>query len=385
MNVAQFFSRTDKSVISNWFWTVDKGALVSIFALIVYGLILVATASPSVALRIGVTENHFLIRHIVFLIPALIMMIGVSMISPRNLWRLATVIYIGGILAMLLIPFVGMEIKGAKRWLHLLGLGLQPSEIVKPAFAIVAAWLMAMQKERENFTGDLYAAGLYAVFVALLLLQPDFGMTMVVTCMFATQIFLAGLRFRYLAIMFLAGLCLLMSAYYGFDHVQSRIDRFMNPAAGDNFQVNKSLESFQNGGILGTGPGQGSVKMYLPDAHADFIFSVAGEELGFIFTFLLAGLFLFILLRGFNHLMDTEDIFTIIACGGLLAMIGLQALVHICSSLNLIPTKGMTLPFISYGGTSLLSVGFAFGAVLSLTRHKKRSGIVKGKTRKRIR
>lgn len=385
MNVAQFFSRTDKSVISNWFWTVDKGALLSIFALIVYGLILVATASPSVALRIGVSENHFLIRHIVFLIPALIMMIGVSMLSPRNLWRLATVIYIGGILAMLLIPFIGMEIKGAKRWLHLLGLGLQPSEIVKPAFAIVAAWLMAMQKERENFTGDLYAAGLYAVFVTLLLLQPDFGMTMVVTCMFATQIFLAGLRFRYLAVMFLAGLCLLMAAYYGFDHVQSRIDRFMNPAAGDNFQVNKSLESFQNGGILGTGPGQGSVKMYLPDAHADFIFSVAGEELGFIFTFLLAGLFLFILLRGFNHLMDTEDIFTIIACGGLLAMIGLQALVHICSSLNLIPTKGMTLPFISYGGTSLLSVGFAFGAVLSLTRHKKRSGIVKGKTRKRIR
>ena len=385
MNVAQFFSRTDKSVISNWFWTVDKGALLSIFALIVYGLILVATASPSVALRIGVSENHFLIRHIVFLIPALIMMIGVSMLSPRNLWRLATVIYIGGILAMLLIPFIGMEIKGAKRWLHLLGLGLQPSEIVKPAFAIVAAWLMAMQKERENFTGDLYAAGLYAVFVTLLLLQPDFGMTMVVTCMFATQIFLAGLRFRYLAVMFLAGLCLLMAAYYGFDHVQSRIDRFMNPEAGDNFQVNKSIESFQNGGILGTGPGQGSVKMYLPDAHADFIFSVAGEELGFIFTFLLAGLFLFILLRGFNHLMDTEDIFTIIACGGLLAMIGLQALVHICSSLNLIPTKGMTLPFISYGGTSLLSVGFAFGAVLSLTRHKKRSGIVKGKTRKRIR
>ena len=385
MNVAQFFSRTDKSVISNWFWTVDKGALLSIFALIVYGLILVATASPSVALRIGVSENHFLIRHIVFLIPALIMMIGVSMLSPRNLWRLATVIYIGGILAMLLIPFIGMEIKGAKRWLHLLGLGLQPSEIVKPAFAIVAAWLIAMQKERENFTGDLYAAGLYAVFVTLLLLQPDFGMTMVVTCMFATQIFLAGLRFRYLAVMFLAGLCLLMAAYYGFDHVQSRIDRFMNPEAGDNFQVNKSIESFQNGGILGTGPGQGSVKMYLPDAHADFIFSVAGEELGFIFTFLLAGLFLFILLRGFNHLMDTEDIFTIIACGGLLAMIGLQALVHICSSLNLIPTKGMTLPFISYGGTSLLSVGFAFGAVLSLTRHKKRSGIVKGKTRKRIR
>lgn len=383
MNALNFFSRTDKSALGTWFWTVDKGTILCVGALILYGLMLVATASPAVALRIGVSENHFLIRHIVFLVPAIAIMLGVSMLSPKMLWRTATVIFAVGILCMIIIPFTGMEIKGAKRWIHLFGFSLQPSEIVKPAFAIVCAWLMAQQKEKEAFSGDLYAAGFYAVFVALLLVQPDFGMTMIATCIFASQIFLAGLRFRYLAIVFLAGVALLISAYYGFDHVQSRIDRFMNPEAGSTYQVDKSIESFQSGGILGAGPGQGTVKMNLPDAHADFIFAVAGEEFGFIFTLLLVGLFLYVILRGFNHLMDSEDMFMILACGGLLTMIGLQALVHIGSSLNLLPTKGMTLPFISYGGTSLLSIGFTFGAVLSLTRHKRRSRIVKTPNRRK--
>ncbi len=377
MSAFNIFSRTDKSAIGTWFWTVDKGTLLCVAALILYGLMLVATASPAVALRIGVSENHFLFRHLIFLVPTIFIMLGVSMLSPRHLWRLATVIFTVGILCMLIIPFTGMEIKGAKRWIHVLGFSLQPSEMVKPAFAIVCAWLMAQQKEKEAFAGDFYAAGFYAVFVALLLVQPDFGMTIIATCIFASQIFLAGLRFRYLAIVFLAGVGLLVSAYYGFDHVQSRIDRFMNPEVGSTYQVDKSIESFRSGGILGTGPGQGTVKMNLPDAHADFIFAVAGEEFGFIFTLILVGLFLYILLRGFNHLMESEDMFMILACGGLLTMIGLQALVHIGSSLNLLPTKGMTLPFISYGGTSLLSIGFTFGAVLSLTRHKRRSRIVK--------
>ncbi|MAM35109.1 MAG: cell division protein FtsW [Micavibrio sp.] len=380
----KLLSRTDRSLIGQWLWTVDKGMLFLIGGLVLYGLVLVAGASPSVALRIGLTENHFLIRHIIVLVPAIILMTIVSMLTPRNLWRLSTLIFLGGIFAMLLVPFIGMDIKGAQRWIHLFGFSLQPSEMVKPAFAVVAAWLMARQKERSDFAGDFYAAGLYAIFVALLLMQPDFGMTMVVTCIFAVQIFLAGLRFRYLVIVFLAGLGLLVSAYYGFDHVQSRIDRFLNPEAGSTYQVDKSMESFRNGGVFGTGPGQGSVKLNLPDAHADFIFAVSGEELGFVLTVILAGLFLFILLRGFNHLMESEDMFSILACGGLLAMIGLQALVHMGSSLHLLPAKGMTLPFISYGGTSLLSIGFTFGAVLSLTRHKMRSGIVKNKRHKRI-
>ncbi|MGE4314140.1 MAG: FtsW/RodA/SpoVE family cell cycle protein [Pseudobdellovibrionaceae bacterium] len=382
----KLFSRTDKSALGTWFWTVDKGMLLSIFGLIIYGVVLVATASPAVAMRINVSENHFLIRHLVFLVPAVILMLGVSMLSPRNLWRAGTLLYGFGVLCMLLVPIMGMEIKGAQRWLHLFGFSLQPSELVKPAFAIVSAWLMARQKEREDFAGDFYAAGFYAVFVALLLVQPDFGMTVVVTAIFAVQIFLAGLRFRYLAIVFLAGLGLLLSAYYGFDHVQSRIDRFLNPEAGSTYQVDKSLESFRAGGVLGAGPGQGIVKLHLPDAHADFIFAVSGEELGFVFTFLLAGLFLYIMLRGFNHLMESEDMFSILACSALLAMIGLQALVHMGSSLHLLPTKGMTLPFISYGGTSMLSIGISFGAILSLTRHKVRSGVVKsGKGRKRMR
>ena len=370
-------SRTDRSFFSNWLWTIDKGLLLGISALILFGIVLVAAASPAVALRIGLAENHFFLRHLVFLMPATALMLLVSMLGPRNLWRLSTLVFIGGSVAMVLVPLMGMEIKGAQRWLHIGGFSLQPSELVKPAFAIAAAWLMARQKEKELFPGDFYAAGLYAIFTGLLLMQPDFGMTVVVTCIFAAQIFLAGLRFRYLVFVFAAGAMLLLSAYMSFGHVQSRIDRFLKPESGDTFQIERSLQSFQHGGVFGTGPGQGVVKNRLPDAHADFIFAVSGEELGFIMTLVLVGLFAFVVLRGLRHAMESEDMFAILACGGLLTMVGLQAFIHMGSSLHLLPTKGMTLPYISYGGTSLLSIGFAFGAVLSLTRVRRRSRIVK--------
>ncbi len=375
-----FLSRTDKSLIGSWFWTVDRTMLMAVFILIGYGAVLVAAASPSVATRIGLPEHHFLFRHLVILVVSVAGMIFVSFLSPKGLWRLATVVLGAGIFAMVLIPFVGMEIKGAQRWIHIPGLSLQPSELVKPAFAIVAARFISMQKEKENFPGEMYAAILFAVIVVLLMMQPDFGMTFVVTCIAVSQIFLAGCRFKYLIYVGIAGVTALLVVYSSFGHVQSRIDRFLDPESGNNYQVEKSLESFKQGGIMGVGPGQGTVKLSLPDAHADFIFAVSGEELGFLFTVLLAGIYLFIVMHGFRKMEDSEDMFSILACGGILTMFGLQAFIHMGSSLHLLPAKGMTLPFISYGGTSLLSIGFAMGAVLSLTRHKKRTGIVSKRT-----
>ncbi|MGB1077258.1 MAG: FtsW/RodA/SpoVE family cell cycle protein [Bdellovibrionales bacterium] len=238
---------------------------------------------------------------------------------------------------------------------------------------------MTTSKEKENFPGEVYAIGLYAVIVMLLMMQPDFGMTFVITCIAITQIFMAGFRFKYLIIVGVAGVVALFIVYNSFSHVQSRIDRFLDPSSGNTYQVDKSLESFKSGGLLGVGPGQGTVKLRLPDAHADFIFAVSGEELGFIFTIILAGIYLFIVLHGFKKIENSEDMFSILACGGLLTMIGLQALIHMGSSLHILPAKGMTLPFISYGGTSLLSVGFTMGAVLSLTRYKARKRIVSKK------
>lgn len=372
------FSRTDRSFLGQWWWTVDRGLIVAFMVLVVFGLVLVATASPPVAEHLGLGHYHFLIRHIIMLVPALGIMLFVSMLNKREVWRLATLAFLGSIVAMVLVLITGMEIKGAQRWIHLFGFSLQPSEFVKPAFVLMAAWFMSLQKTKEKFPGNAIAVGLYFFVITLLLLQPDLGMTFIVTCGLASQIFFSGFPFRLLFVLMGAGIAGIIGAYFSFSHVRSRIDRFLDPQSGDNFQVEKSLEAFQNGGFLGTGPGQGSVKLHLPDAHADFIFSVAGEELGLLFVLVIVLVFGFILLRGFNRLMESDDMFVVLGAGGLLTIFGLQALVHMGSALNVLPTKGMTLPFISYGGSSVLSMGFLTGAILALTRKQGKTGVSKG-------
>lgn len=367
---APLFSRTDKSVLGQWWWTVDRGILAALFALIGFGVVLVAAASPPVAERIGLDQFHFIKKHLIFLCPALALMLGISLMDLKVLRRFSFIVLGLGLGAMVLVLFVGMEIKGAQRWLHLPGFSLQPSEFIKPSFAVIAAWFMARQKEQKEFPGNRVAAVLFLIVISLLLLQPDLGMTIVVTSIYGVQIFLAGFPFFWLLVFGVAAVVLLISSYFIFDHVQSRIDRFFDPEAGDNYQVQKALEAFKQGGIAGTGPGQGTVKLHLPDSHADFIFAVAGEELGLFFVAILISLFVFILLRGLNKATESNDMFVILATGGLLTMFGLQALIHMASSVSLIPTKGMTLPFISYGGSSLLAMGLAMGMVLSLTRRR---------------
>lgn len=372
------FARTDRSAIASWWWTVDRGLMACIIILAVFGVALVTTASPPVANRIGVDHAHFIIRHIMVVVPALVMMLVVSVMDHKTIRRIGTLVLALMMFLMIVVLFSGNEIKGAQRWISLPGFSLQPSELVKPAFAIVAGWLIAHQKSDPRFKGYIYSAVLYFMIVILLILQPDFGMTVVLTCMFAAQIFLAGFPFRYLTIFAGVGVGGIFAAYFGLHHVRSRIDRFMNPDSGDTYQVDKSLEAFANGGFFGQGPGQGTVKNTIPDAHADFIFSVAGEELGLLFTLVIVALYAYILLRGFNRLMESNDMFVVLAVGGILSMFGLQALVHMGSALHLLPTKGMTLPFISYGGSSTLSMGLAMGVVLGLTRRQARSSISKG-------
>lgn len=376
--MANLFDRTNRSMIAQWWWTVDRGMLACVLALIVFGIALVTTASPAVATRIDTGHTHFIIRHIALVIPTIAIMLAVSVLDHRNIRRVGTIVCAGGIGLLMIIPFIGMDIKGAQRWIHVPGFSLQPSEFVKPAFAIVSAWLISYQKRIPTFPGYILCAALYFFVITLLMIQPDFGMTMVVTCMFAAQIFLAGLPFRYLAIFLAIGAIGVTGVYHTFDHVKSRFDRFLDPASGDTFQIDRSLEAFANGGLFGTGPGQGTVKNTIPDAHADFIFSVAGEELGLLFTLVIVGLFAFVLLKGFNRLMESTDMFVVLAVGGILSMFGLQALVHMGSCLHLLPTKGMTLPFISYGGSSILSMGFAMGVVLGLTRRDVRTSIARG-------
>lgn len=371
------FSRADQSVLGRWWWTVDRGLLAAGLALAAAGVILVAAASPPVALRIGADQYHFIKRHLIVLGPALLLMGGMSLLQPRTIWRVASLVMLAGLAGMAVVLFAGVEIKGAQRWIQLPGFSLQPSEFVKVSFAVVAAWFMARQKENPAFRGNRIAAGVFLCVICLLLLQPDLGMSVVVSFIYGVQIFLAGFPLWIILALGFAGIAGIVGAYFTFDHVHSRIERFLDPAAGDNYQVEKAMEAFQSGGLFGTGPGQGVVKLALPDGHADFIFAVAGEEMGFVFALLLAAIFLFILLRGFSRLADSSDMFIVLAAGGLLAMFGLQALIHMGSSVHLLPAKGMTLPFVSYGGSSLLATAYGMGMILALTRRQRRVAISK--------
>ena len=373
-----FFSRTNKSFLSHWWWTVDRIQLVLISSLMIFGVVLVMAASPPVAMRVDLDQYHFFIRHLIVLLPSFLIMLGVSLMDTRTIWRLASLMLVGSFFCLLYVLAFGAEIKGAQRWIHLPGFSLQPSEFAKPAFIVVAAWFIAHHKEKTSFPGTKIAAVIYGILASLLVLQPDMGMTFVVTACFMTIVFIAGLPFRIIVLLLIFAIGASSMAYFSLSHVKSRVDRFLDPESGDTYQIEKSLEAFQSGGVFGTGPGQGIVKLSLPDAHSDFIFSVAGEELGLFFVVVLVGLFALIILRGLNRIQDSEDMFVILASGGLLTMFGLQALIHMGSSLNLLPTKGMTLPFISYGGSSLLSMSIAMGMVLALTRRQGRSGVARG-------
>jgi cell division protein FtsW len=364
------FARTDQSAVAQWWWTVDRWTLVAIAALIGFGSLLVMAASPAVAERIGAGNLHFVYRYFAVLPVAVITMFVVSLQSPRTIRRIAL---IGFVISLILLVYTfigGVEIKGARRWIELPGLSIQPSEFIKPTFAVVAAWLFAQYRLNPGFPGHWISIALFGIVVALLIKQPDLGMTVVVCAVWFTQFFLVGMRLYWIGAGLVAGAGGLVGAYFALPHVESRIDRFFDPASGDNYQVDRSMEAFANGGVWGRGPGEGTVKEYLPDAHADFVFAVAGEELGLIVCLVIVALFAFIVLRGFSRLLQEGNLFVVLAATGLLVQFGLQAIINMASTLHLMPTKGMTLPFISYGGSSMLSLGLAMGMALALTRRR---------------
>jgi cell division protein FtsW len=364
------FARTDQSPVAQWWWTVDRWTLLAIAVLVGFGSLMVMAASPAVALRIGADEWHFVKRYFAVLPFALATMFIVSLQSPRGIRRIAA---IGFLISMVLLAYTfvgGVEIKGARRWIEVPGFSIQPSEFVKPTFAVISAWLFAQYRLNPGFPGHYIAMALFAVVLTLLVKQPDLGMAAVVSLVWFTQFFLAGLRLYWVVTGIAAGAAGMVGAYLMLPHVASRIDRFVDPASGDSYQVDRSMEAFANGGLWGRGPGEGTVKEYLPDAHADFVFAVAGEEMGLFVCLAIVAVFAFVVLRGFSRLMQEGNLFVVLAATGLLVQFGLQAVINMASSLHLMPTKGMTLPFISYGGSSMLALGFGMGMALALTRRR---------------
>lgn len=363
-------ARTDTSMIGNWWWTVDRWSLGALALLVMFGALMVFAASPAVAVRLDLGSYHFVQRQLMLLPVAMAFMLAISLPGPLNIRRLACLGFAACIVLMILTLILGAEIKGARRWLSVAGFSLQASEFIKPCFAVVAAWMFAEWRRTPGFPGQWIAIGLYAAVVGLLLLQPDLGQTVIVSAVWFGQFFLAGLPTFLVVSLIGAGVVGLVGAYFSFSHVSDRVDRFLDPANSDTYQVDRSLEAFANGGLMGTGPGEGEIKGFLPDAHADFVFAVAGEEFGALVCLAVIALFGFLVLRGFLRLISEPDLFILIAAAGLLAQLGLQSFVHMASSLQLIPAKGMTLPFISYGGSSLLALSIAMGMMLGLTRRR---------------
>ena len=364
------FARTDRSALGQWWWTVDRWTLAAIIALMFIGAILVLAASPAVAVRIGL-DSFYLVRHHYMMLPlAAITLIGVSVLSPRQVRRLGVVLFGFFLVLTVLTLFSGVEIKGATRWINVGPLSLQPSEFLKPCFAIFTAWMFALQKSEQRVPGNLIAIAAYLVTVGIVIKQPDLGMTVVLTATWAAQFFVAGLPIFWVASFVGLGAGGLAAAYFLLPHVTERVDQFIDPASGDNYQIDRALEAFSNGGFTGRGPGGGTVKLVLPDAHADFVFAVAGEEFGLIVCLIIVALFAFIVLRSLLRTVGENNLFILLAVTGLVTSFGLQAVVNMASTLHLMPTKGMTLPFISYGGSSIVAIALGVGMLLALTRKR---------------
>ena len=366
-------SREERNPLSEWWWTVDRLQLGAIFALILSGIILSLAASPPVATRIGLDPFHFFNRHVLFLLPSFMVLIGVSFLSPRQIRRSALIVFAISVVLIMATLLVGPEVKGARRWITLIGVNIQASESAKPAFVVLAAWLFAESARRPEMPATSIALVLLLTLVSLLVMEPDFGQTMLILMVWGALFFIAGMRMFW--VMGLAGAAMagLFGAYLLVPHVAGRIKRFMNPASGDTFQIDTAMEAFYNGGWFGLGPGEGVAKRSLPDSHTDFVFAVAAEEFGIILCLALLALFAFIVIRVLSRAYATEDIFARFAASGLAILFGVQASINMSVNLQLIPAKGMTLPFISYGGSSMVSLAYGVGMMLALTRQRPRT------------
>jgi cell division protein FtsW len=369
-------SRVENSALANWWWTVDRWLLAAMGTLIVLGLVLTMAGSPPVAERLGLSTFHFVHRQALYLVPALAVLLATSFLSPRHVRRAALLVFFISMALIIVALLFGHEVKGSKRWIF----GIQPSEFLKPAFVVLAAWAFSEGAKRKDVPGNLLALLLLPVTIVPLILQPDFGQTMLISLVWAALFFMAGLHWFWVAGIGGIGMSGVLLAYKFVPHVRARILKFIDPGTGggivDTFQVDTAMQSFLAGGWFGKGPGEGTIKRILPDAHTDFIFAVTGEEFGIVACLLIVSIFGFIVLRGLFRTTREEDPFCRFAAAGLLMLFGIQSAINMAVNLHLMPAKGMTLPFISYGGSSLISLAIGMGFLVAVTRKRPRSAVM---------
>lgn len=367
------FSSKRGGLFSGWWRSVDKFLVFGILALLTLGIFLVMAASPAVATRIGLSYFHFVQRQVIYIFIGLLVMFYISLINPVAIRRLAILGFVGFFILLIGVEFFGYETKGAKRWIYLFGFSIQPSELLKPFFTVLTAWLISRRHIDKNFPGFTISIIFFTIICILLLRQPNFGMTLTFGVIWFTQMIIGGLNIFIIVGLGAVAIAGIFAAYNFLPHVQNRINTFLNTSeAGDNYQTEKSLQAFHNGGIFGRGPGEGSVKETIPDAHTDFIFAVAAEEYGLILCLIIMAVYAFIVFRCLYRAYGEKDLFTMLAVIGLSTQLFFQAIVNMGVASNMLPNTGMTLPFVSYGGSSMLSISVVVGMILCFT--KKRFG-----------
>ena len=365
--------RSDRSPMGHWFWQIDKPILLGVLGLIFLGVALSFASSPAAAARDDSISDAFYYswRMMAFASLGLLTLIGASMLSPRGVRRVAAIVFLGAIAVMVVLPFIGHEAKGATRWLPIGPFSFQPSEFVKPALIVLAAWMFSEGQKGEGVPGMTIAFCLYGLTVALLVIQPDIGQTVLITTAFMAVFFMAGVPMKWIGV--LAGLAVtgFVGIYLSVDHVRDRITTFLGGTDGaDTYQLDRAHEAIAAGGLVGRGVGEGVMKRSVPDLHTDFIYSVAAEEFGLVFSIALISVFALVAIRGLRRSMRLQDPYEQTAAAGLFVLVGLQAAINIAVNLGLIPTKGMTLPFISYGGSSMIGMCLTLGLALALTRKR---------------
>jgi cell division protein FtsW len=369
-------SRAQRTPVGEWWWTVDRYTLMAIGGLLIVGVVLSLAASPPVAARLGLDPFYFVNRHIMFLLPSIAVMLAMSFLNGQQIRRISIIVFIISLVMVAATPHFGAEIKGARRWLVIAGINIQPSEFLKPAFIVIVAWLFGESSRRPEMPANSIALALLGLVVALLVLQPDFGQTMLILLVWGALFFMAGMRMVWVFGLAMSAAVGLTGAYFTVPHVARRIQRFLDPGSGDTFNIDIATESFMRGGWFGRGPGEGTVKRLLPESHTDFVYSVAAEEFGVALCLVIAALFAFIVIRALVRALRNDDPFTRFAAAGLAILLGLQSAINMSVNLHLIPAKGMTLPFISYGGSSMLAVAYGTGMLLALTREQPRTAML---------
>jgi cell division protein FtsW len=366
------YGRSDTSSVGRWFWEVDKVLLLLLAVLIGFGLIAVAAASPAAGHRysggsVQFSELHYFYRQIVWIAVGIPVMIGISMMSRERAKRLSLAGASFFFALLIFVPVLGPEVNGATRWIDI-GIGqLQPSEFLKPFFVVALAWLLSLREADKSLPIFPMSALVTGAVAFLLMKQPDFGSTIIFGAVWIAMLALAGVSLRVLGGLAVAGLVGIVLAYFFYDVATTRIDAFLF-GEGDRFQVENAMRTITAGGLFGMGPGAGTRKFGLPEPHTDYIFSVIGEEFGLIACLAIALLYLTIVARVLIKLLDEENTFAILAAAGLAIEFGLQALINMAVNVQIAPSKGMTLPFISSGGSSMLALSIGMGLLLAFTR-----------------